>query len=204
MDRQFNHWSDIKEERELADCLIYGKKDGKGHWCLPQMDDVQQMMKTLSHDKASRFKPSDPDDIYQDSMVVLTKHLNKTHGQLGYREEQGPPSCYLDAYLRIMVHQGGHEHIHGEFKAIKAKQAAGENPHSNDGYQERLMYLREKLSLAISRIWKDLDHRERTVFDLRLAGFTHGEIADMIGKKEENCRKIHSRVLQKIRDSLID
>ncbi|MFD2446963.1 RNA polymerase sigma-70 factor [Bacillus sp. CGMCC 1.16607] len=58
---------------------------------------------------------------------------------------------------------------------------------------------KEGLSIAYLRIMEYLAPDERAILLLKEAlGFTYSEIADIIEKKEENCRKIFSRAKQKI------
>lgn len=62
-----------------------------------------------------------------------------------------------------------------------------------------ILIQREGLSIAYLRMMEYLSPDERAVLLLReVLDFTYSEIANIIDKKEENCRKIFSRAKQKI------
>ncbi|WP_017187075.1 RNA polymerase sigma-70 factor [Alkalibacillus haloalkaliphilus] len=57
----------------------------------------------------------------------------------------------------------------------------------------------EGLSIAYLRLMENLSPHERAVFLLREAfGFSYKEIADIVSKYEDNCRKIYSRSKKKL------
>jgi RNA polymerase sigma-70 factor (ECF subfamily) len=63
----------------------------------------------------------------------------------------------------------------------------------------------ENLSIAYLAMMEKLSATERAVLVLREAlGFEYREIAEMIGKTEANCRKILSRVRQKLGDEIVE
>lgn len=65
---------------------------------------------------------------------------------------------------------------------------------------ERLIQ-KEGLSIAYLRMMEHLTPNERAILLLKeVFDFSYTEIADMVGKKEDNCRKIFSRAKQKISD----
>src|SRR5690606_8868678 len=64
---------------------------------------------------------------------------------------------------------------------------------------EQIALQEEAVSFALLTMLERLNPVERAVFLLReVFGFPYAEIAEMVGKTEVNCRKIHSRGKAKI------
>ncbi|MGZ4122855.1 MAG: RNA polymerase sigma-70 factor [Tumebacillaceae bacterium] len=69
----------------------------------------------------------------------------------------------------------------------------------------RELLSRDDLTMAYLLMMETLTPTERAVFVLREAyQYEYAEIADLVGKSEINCRKIHSRVKQKLHPETAD
>ncbi|MBL0386925.1 RNA polymerase sigma-70 factor [Tumebacillus sp. ITR2] len=69
----------------------------------------------------------------------------------------------------------------------------------------RELLCRDDLTMAYLLMMETLTPTERAVFVLREAyQYEYAEIANLVGKSETNCRKIHSRVKQKLHPEVAD